>query len=80
MNPLTVRNPEKEEEREIFDIDRSDRKVECKTKKVKVSVFDMIINCFKGRGYVEVEVDTREDAFKDNKPAVATIKVNDEDI
>ena len=80
MNPLTVKNPEEEEEREIFDIDRSDRKVECKTKKIKVSFFDMVINCFKGRGYVEVEVDAQEDAFKDNKAAVATIKVTDEDI
>lgn len=80
MNPLTVRNPEQEEEREIFNIDRSNEKIECKTKKIKVSFFDMIINCFKGRGYVEVEVDTQEDAFGDNKPAVATIDINNEDI
>ena len=80
MNPLTVQHPEEEEEREIFDIDRSDRKQVCKTKKIKVSVFDMIINCFKGRGYVEVEVDTQEDAFKDNKAAVAMVDVKPEDI
>ena len=80
MNILKVKNPEQEEEREIFNIDRSDRKVECPTKKVKVSFFDMIISCFKGKGYVEVEVEREQDAFEKNKPAVATIKINEEDI
>jgi len=78
---LKVSKPQNEPEREIFNIDRSDRKQECKPPRtVKVRVFDMIVECFKGKGYVEMEISDDENAFDDNVDELKTINVNDEDI
>ena len=78
---LKVSRPEKEPEREIFDIDRSDRKKECKPpRKIKVRFFDMVAECLRGKGYVEMEISDEEDAFEDTKREVKTINIKDEDI
>ena len=54
---LKVSKPQKEPEREIFDLDRSDRKQECKPpRKIRVRFFDMVSECFKGKGFVEIEI------------------------
>ena len=76
-----VKKPKPEEEREIFNIDRSDRKKECKPpKKVRVRFFDMIVECMRGKGFVEVEISDEEDAFQDNESDFGTINIKEEDI
>ena len=76
-----VKKPEMEEEREIFNIDRSDRKKECKPpKKIRVRLFDMIAECLKGKGFVEVEISDEEDAFQDNESDFGKINIKEEDI
>ena len=68
-------------EREIFKLDRKNRKEEAKPPKtVRVRVFDMIVECFKGKGYVEIEVSDDEDAFQDEEKDFGTINIKDEDI
>ena len=69
-------------EREIFKLDRSNRKEEAKPPRtVKVKVFDMLVECFKGKGYVEIEVSDEEDAFSDNiESDFGTINIKNEDI
>ena len=78
---LKVSKPQNEPEREIFDLDRSDRKQECKPpKKIRVRFFDMIAECLRGKGYVEMEISDEEDAFEDNKKEIKTIDIRNEDI
>tara|TARA_X000000950_G_C13739360_1_gene587795 strand:+ start:97 stop:342 length:246 start_codon:yes stop_codon:yes gene_type:complete len=69
-----------EPEREIFDLDRSDRVVEAKPpKKLRVRIVDVILECFKGNTYVEMEAE-EEEAFEDNERDFGTITVKEEDI
>ncbi len=76
-----AKKPKPDPEREIFNLDRSNRKEEAKPPRtVRVRVFDMIVECFKGKGYVEVEVDQEEDAFQDEEKDFGTINIKDEDI
>lgn len=78
---LSVKNAHKEPEREIFNIDRSDRKEECKPpRKIRVRFFDMVIECLKGKGYVEMEISDEEDAFEDTTVETKTINIKDDDI
>lgn len=78
---LKVSRPEKEPEREIFDLDRSDRKQECKPpRKIRVRFFDMVAECLRGKGYVEMEISDDEDAFKDNEKDFGKINIKNEDI
>ena len=78
---LSVKNAHKEPEREIFNIDRSDRKEECKpSRKIRVRFFDMVIECLKGKGYVEMEISDEEDAFEDTTVETKTINIKDDDI
>ena len=76
-----VKKAPPEEEREVFNIDRSDRKKECKPpKKVRVRLFDMILECMRGKGFVEIEISDDEDAFEDNESDFGTINIKEEDI
>jgi len=69
------------EEREIFELDRSNRKKECKPpRKIRVRLFDMIAECLRGRGYVEMVIPEEEDAFVDTESDFGTININEEDI
>ena len=69
-----------EPEREIFDLDRSDRKVEAKPpKKFRIRIFDVVAECLRGNTYVEMEAE-EEDAFEDNEKDFGTITVKEEDI
>tara|TARA_B100000902_G_scaffold164852_2_gene159845 strand:+ start:10013 stop:10252 length:240 start_codon:yes stop_codon:yes gene_type:complete len=78
---LKVSKPQKEPEREIFDLDRSDRKQECKPpRKIRVRFFDMISECLRGKGYVEMEISDEEDAFEDNEKDFGKINIKNEDI
>tara|TARA_B100001059_G_scaffold197051_1_gene202309 strand:+ start:180 stop:380 length:201 start_codon:yes stop_codon:yes gene_type:complete len=64
--------PQAEPEREIFPLKRP-------PKKVRVSFFDMITECFRGKGYVEVEVPD-EEAFGPVEKDFETINLKEEDI
>lgn len=76
-----AKQPKPNPEREIFPLDRSNRKEEAKPPRtVRVRVFDMIVECFKGKGYVEVEITQEEDAFQDEEKDFGTINIKDEDI
>lgn len=76
-----VKKPKPEEEREVFNIDRSDRKKECKPpKKIRVRFFDFISECLRGKGFVEIEISDDEDAFEDNESDFGTINIKEEDI
>lgn len=65
--------PQAEPEREIFPLKRP-------PKKVRVSFFDMITECFRGKGYVEIEVPDDEDAFVPAGKDFETINLKEEDI
>lgn len=82
MLPVKKKKYQKPEaEREIFDLDRSNRVKECKQpKKIRVRIFDMVAECFKGKGYVEMEISDDEDAFADTEKDFGTINVKEEDI
>ena len=70
-----------EPEREIFDLDRSNRVQQPKkSKKIRVRLFDMVAECLRGKGYVEMEVPDEEDAFKDTEKDFGTINIKEEDI
>lgn len=78
---LKVSKPQNEPEREIFNLDRSDRKKECKPpKKIRVRFFDMIAECLRGKGYVEMEISDEEEAFEDNEKDFGKINIKNEDI
>ena len=77
---LPVKKKVPEEEREIFDLDRKDRKQKKTQKKIRVRIFDMVSECFKGKGFVEIEVSDDEDAFLDNESDFGTINIKEEDI
>lgn len=77
---LPVKKKVPEEEREIFDLDRKDQKQKKTQKKIRVRIFDMVSECFKGKGFVEIEVSDDEDAFLDNESAFGTINIKEEDI
>ena len=78
---LPVKNPKPEAEREIFDLDRSNRKKECKPpKKIRVRFFDMVAECLKGKGYVEMEISDEEDAFPENEKDFGTLNLKEDDI
>ena len=78
MLPLKKKKPE--EEREIFNLDRNDRKPKKTPKKIRVRFFDMVSECFKGKGFVEIEVSDDEDAFQDNENDFGTINIKEDDI
>ena len=77
-----VKKAKPEEEREIFNLDRSDRKKECKPppRRIRVRIFDMVSECLRGKGFVEIVVSDDEDAFEDNESDFGTIKINEEDM
>lgn len=80
---LGVKNPQNEPEREIFSIDRSDRKQECsppKRKTVRVRFFDMVAECLRGKGYVEMEISDDDEAFQNMEKRIETINIKNEDI
>jgi len=67
-------------EREIFDLDRSDRKVEAKApKKFRVRLVDVVLECFRGNTYVEMEAE-EEEAFEDTEKDFGTINLKEDDI
>ena len=69
-----------EPEREIFDIDRSNRIVEDKPpKKFRVRIFDVISECLRGNTYVEMEAE-EEEAFEDTEKDFGTINLKQEEI
>ena len=78
MLPIKKRLPE--EERQIFDIKRDNQKQKKQNKKIRVRIFDMVAECFKGKGFVEIEVSDDEDAFQDNEKDFGTINIKEEDL
>lgn len=78
---ITVKKGRPSEEREIFDLDRSDRKRECKPpRKIRVRLFDMVAECLRGKGYVEMVIPEEEDAFVDTEQDFGKINIKEEDI
>ena len=79
MKKKKFRKPEPE--REIFDLDRSNRTQQPKKpRRIKVRFFDMVAECLRGKGYVEMEVPDEDDAFEDNEKDFGTINIKEEDI
>ena len=72
--------PRPEPEREIFPLQRTSERQTAPRKKVRVSFFDMITECFRGKGYVEIEVPDDEDAFVPAGKDFETINLKEEDI
>ena len=40
----------------------------------------MILECMRGKGFVEIEISDDEDAFEDNESDFGTINIKEEDI
>ena len=76
---ITVKHPVIEEEREIFPLNRPPEQKEKKKRSFRVSVFDVFVECFKGKGFVEITVDDDEDLFVETNE-FETINVKEEDI
>ena len=79
---LPVRNPQNDEEREIFPLKREEKDDTVKkgSRRFRVSFFNIISECLRGKGFVEIEVSEEEEAFEDNEKDFGTINIKESDI
>lgn len=80
---LPVKHPEREEEREIFPLNRTeeDQDVKKGSKKFRISLFNIFSECLRGKGFVEIEVSEEdEDAFVEPEKQFDSINVKETDI
>ena len=79
---LPVRNPQNEEEREIFPLKREEKDDTVKkgSRRFRVSFFNIISECLRGKGFVEIEVSEEEEAFEENEKDFGTINIKESDI
>lgn len=79
---LLVRNPQNEEEREIFPLKREEKDDTVKrgSRRFRVSFFNILSECLRGKGFVEIEVSEEEEAFEDNEKDFGTINIKESDI
>ena len=79
---LPVKNPQNEEEREIFPLKRDpkDDHVKKGARRFRVSFFNILSECLRGKGFVEIEVSEEEEAFEDTEKDFGTINIKESDI
>lgn len=79
---LPVRNPQNEEEREIFPLKREEKDDTVKkgSRRFRVSFFNILSECLRGKGFVEIEVSEEEEAFEDNEKDFGTLNIKESDI
>lgn len=79
---LPVRNPQNEEEREIFPLKREEKDDTVKkgSRRFRISFFNIISECLRGKGFVEIEVSDEEEAFEDNEKDFGTLNIKESDI